>query len=627
MMTTPPAQVSYVSQPRRVGTQPPWLPRQNRQCKGGLHVALAYLTWKRTVHFWLGLVLASLLSAGVALAQRGQPTEAGPVTGDWLIGHMLSDPEQLNPLTSNDAGASSILGYIFESLLKRDPRTLELKPQLAIARPEIADDKLQYTFKLRQDAHFQDGRPVTGEDVLFSIKALKCPLVNAPFARVYYESIVDAQLLDPSTIRFTAREPYFLNENVLGGIDVLPRHYYDPENLLNDVTVAELAGDYSKHEAQVRKFAQNFNENYARNPMGSGPYKFKSWSTGQEVVLERDPKYWGTGKEGIDQAYLDARKLRIINNMDAALVNLKAGNLDEMNLQPVQHLRQTSGARFEKDFAKYIYPTPSYTYIGWNNVHPIFRDMQVRQAMTYFTNRQQIVKTVLFELGQVVDGPVYRFRPEYDQSLYSYPYNPQKALELLTGAGWKDTDGDGILDKEIDGQKVPFRFEIKFNSGNDTRKSVALALQDELRKHGIDASVRALDWTIFLDDVRNHRFDAVILGWAMSVNEPDDYQVWHSSQAENKGSNMISYKNPRVDAILEEYRRTFDANKRIELYREFQHILNGEQPYTFLYMQKAVTVVSRRFQGVEVLPIGGLRPLDWWVPKPLQKYTSQLSSQ
>ena len=336
-------------------------------------------------------------------------------------------------------------------------------------------------------------------------------------------------------------------------------------------------------------------------------------------------QYWGNGKEGIDQAYIDVRKSRVINNMDAALVNLKAGNLDTMGLQPLQHLKQTSGGRFEKEYEKYIYSTPSYTYIGWNNAHPIFQDMRVRQAMTYFTNREQMVKTILFDLGQVVDGPIYRFRPEYDENLYSYPYDPQKALALLSEAGWKDTDGDGILDKEIDGQRVPFRFEIKFNSGNDLRKGVGLALQDELRKHGIDANVRALDWTIFLDEVRNHKFDAVILGWAMSVNEPDAYQVWHSSQAENRGSNMISYKNPRVDAILEEYRRTFDANKRIEQYREFQRILNVEQPYTFLYMQKAVTAVSRRFQGVEVLASGGMRPLEWWVPKAQQKYTGQLT--
>jgi peptide/nickel transport system substrate-binding protein len=571
----------------------------------------------------LGLVLLALIAAPAA--QAGQSAPSTPVTGDWLLAHILSDPEQLNPLTSNDATASSLLGYMFEALLRRDPRTLELRPQLAVARPDISDDKLEYTFKLRQDARFQDGQPLTGEDVLFSIKAIKCPLVNAPFQRVYYESIVDAQLIDPYTIRFKAREPYFLNESVLGGIDVLPRHYYDPENLLKDVTVTALAGDYAAHEAQVRKFAEHFNQSYSRTPMGSGPYKFKGWSTGQEVVLERNANYWGNGKEGIDQVYLDVRKFRVINNMDAALVNLKAGNLDTMGLQPLQHLRQTSGGRFEKDYEKYIYSTPSYTYIGWNNAHPIFRDMRVRQAMTYFTNRQQMVKTILFDLGQVVDGPIYRFRPEYDENLFSYPYDPQKALALLAEAGWKDTDGDGILDKEIDGQRIAFRFEIKFNSGNDIRKSVALALQDELRKHGIDANVRALDWTIFLDEVRNQKFDAVILGWAMSVNEPDAYQVWHSSQAENKGSNMISYKNPRVDAILEEYRRTFDEAKRIELYREFQRLLNVEQPYTFLFMQKAVTAVSRRFQGVEVLASGGLRPLEWWVPKAQQKHTAQLT--
>ncbi len=576
------------------------------------------------VRLFLIAVLAGALSAGVVLAQKGQAATGGPVTGDWLIAHILSDPEQLNPLTSNDAGASAILGYIFESLLKRDPRTLELKANLALARPEISEDKLVYTFKLRQDVHFQDGRPLSGEDVLFTIKALKCPLVNAPFARVYFESIVDAQLLDPHTIRFTAREPYFLNENVLGGIDVLPRHYYDPENLLGAVTVGELAGDYSRREEQVRTFAQHFNQSYSRNPMGSGPYTFKSWSTGQELILERDPNYWGNGKEGIDQVYIDVRKFRVINNPDAALVTLKAGDLDTMGLQPLQHLKQTSGARFEKNYAKYVYVTPSYSYIGWNNAHPIFQDKRVRQAMTYLTNRQQMVKTILFDLGQVVDGPIYRLRPEYDESLYSLPYDPRKALELLGEAGWKDTDGDGILDKVVDGQKIPFRFEIKFNSGNDIRKSIALVLQDELHKHGIDASVRALDWTIFLDDVRNHKFDAMVLGWAMSVNEPDAYQVWHSSQAANKGSNMISYQNARVDAILAEYRRTFDATKRIELYREFQRILNGEQPYTFLFMQKAVTAVNHRFQGVEVLPIGGLRSLKWWVPKPLQKYTSQL---
>jgi peptide/nickel transport system substrate-binding protein len=548
-----------------------------------------------------------------------------PTTGDWLVSHILSDPEQLNPLTSNDAGASEILSYIIESLLTRDPRTLELKPLLAEARPTISADKLTYTFKIRRDVHFQDGRPLTGEDVLFSIKAIKCPLVNAPFLRVYYDSVIDARLLDEFTIRFSIKEPYFLNESVLGDIGILPRHYYDPDNLLKGVNVADFRKPPAELSPEVKKFADDFNAKYNRNPVGSGPYKFRSWKTGQEVELERDRNYWGYGKTGIDQPHIDRQMYRVFNNVDAALVTLKSGGLDEMNLTPIQHVRGTSSERFKREYQKYEYFAPNYSYIGWNNDHPIFRDKRVRKAMTYFTNRKQLVKTVLFGLGDVVESPIYFFRPEYDKDLPGYPFDPKRGMELLREAGWSDTDGDGVLDKVIDGKKIPLRFEIKINSGNPIRKSVALTLQDELKKHGIDASVRELDWTIFLDDVKNHQFDAVILGWAMSVGEPDAYQVWHSSQAANKGSNHISYKNPRVDQILEQYRREFDPKKRIELYREFQEILGDEQPYTFLFVNKSVAAVQRRFLGVEVLP-GGLRPIEWWVPKSLQKYGQRLTA-
>jgi peptide/nickel transport system substrate-binding protein len=552
-------------------------------------------------------------------------TAGAPTTGDWLIIHALSDPEQLNPLTSNDASASTINQNIFQSLLTRDPRSLELKPLVATARPAIAEDKLSYTFKIRRDVHFQDGRPLTGEDVLFSIKAIKCPLVNAPFLRVYFDSVVDAQLLDEYSIRFTIREPYFLNESVLGGIDVLPRHYYDPENLLKDVSIADLRKAVDELPAGVKKFADNFNRNFSRNPMGSGPYKFGSWKTGREIELIRDQDYWGNGKEGIDQPYLDRYNYRIINNPDAALVRLKSGSLDEMGLTPIQHVRGTDSQRFKSQFRKYEYFSPNYSYIGWNNDHPIFRDKQVRKAMTHFTNRKQMVKTILFGLGEVVEGPIYFFRPEYDKNLPSYAYDPAKAMKLLSEAGWRDSDGDGVIDKVIDGENVPFRFEIKVNSGNPTRKSVALTLQDELRRYGIAATVRELDWTIFLGDVKSRKFDAVLLGWAMPVSEPDAYQVWHSSQSANNGSNHIAYKNARVDQILEQYRREFDQQKRIALYREFQQILSDEQPYTFLFVGKSVVAVQRRIRGVEVLPVG-LNPIEWWVPRAAQRYGDHVAT-
>ena len=183
-----------------------------------------------------------------------------PVNGDWLVIHSLSDPEQLNPLTSNDAGSSEVNGFIFENLLTREPRTLELKPYIATARPEISPDKLTYTFKIRKDVRFQDGRPLTGEDVLFSVKAIKCPFVNAPFLRVYFNSLIDAELVDPDTIRFTTKEPYFLNESELGSIPLLPRHYYDPQNLLRQVTVRQIerrSGKVAGRGQAVRRSVQS----------------------------------------------------------------------------------------------------------------------------------------------------------------------------------------------------------------------------------------------------------------------------------------------------------------------------------------------------------------------------------
>jgi peptide/nickel transport system substrate-binding protein len=554
--------------------------------------------------------------------------EAGkPVTGDWLVLHSLSDPEVLNPLTSSDSASSEVNGFIFEGLLTREPKTLAIKPYIAVARPDISPDKLTYTFKIRKDVRFQDGRPLTGADVLFSVKAFKCPFVNAPFLRVYFNSLVDAELVDPYTIRFVTKEPYFLNESVLGGITMLPRHYYDPQNLLRAVTVRQLDGDPAKLPAEVKKFGDQFNRGYNRDPLGSGPYIFSSWKTGREIELRRDPNYWGNGQAGIDQPHLDRLKFRVVNNFDAALVRLKSGSLDFMEaLQPVQVVRGTDSERFKREFKKYEYYAPTYSYIGWNNDHTIFRDKRVRQAMTYLTNREQIVKSVLFGLGEVVNGHIYLFRPEYDKTLPSYPFDPAKGMALLAEAGWKDLDGDGVLDKVIDGKKVPFRFEIKINSGNAVRKSVALVLLDELRKHGIDASVRELDWTIFLNDVKNHQFDAMVLGWQMSTTEPDAYQVWHSSQASNKGSNAISYKNARVDEILELYRREFDPEKRIKLYNEFQKIISDEQPYTFLYLPKRVSALQRRFEGVEIFP-DGLRPVDWWVPYMSQKFASTITVQ
>src|SRR5262245_55928144 len=242
--------------------------------------------WRLVLPIWFVIACGDKTEVKVAEVKPAPSSvETGkPVTGDWLVLHSLSDPEQLNPLTSSDAASSEVLELIFEGLLTRDLRTLAFKPVIAEGRPEISPDHLTYTFKIRKDAYFQDGRPVTGEDVLFSVKAIKCPFVNAPFLRVYFNSIIDAQLVDSHTIRFLTKETYFLNESVLGtSILILPRHYYDPDNLLGHITVKELEQDPKKLPPEVKTFGEQFNKHYNRNPMGTGAYKFASWKTGREV--------------------------------------------------------------------------------------------------------------------------------------------------------------------------------------------------------------------------------------------------------------------------------------------------------------------------------------------------------
>ena len=277
-----------------------------------------------------------------------KPDPGKPVTGDWLVMHSLSDPEQLNPLTSNDSASSDILELIFEGLLSRDPRTLAFKPVIAETRPEISQDHLSYTFKIRKDAHFQDGRPVTGEDVLFSVKAIKCPFVNAPFLRVYFDSLIDAELIDPYTIRFLTKEPYFLNESVLGGITISCRGIIMTRKSFGAGFGQATGEDPRSLPPKVKRFGDHFNKNYSRNPMGSGPYQVCQLENRPGGGAGPRPKYWGRGKAGIDQVYLDRQKFRIINNADAALIRLKSGSLDFIEgLQPLQHVRGTGSRKIQ----------------------------------------------------------------------------------------------------------------------------------------------------------------------------------------------------------------------------------------------------------------------------------------
>lgn len=566
-------------------------------------------------------------AGGNGAASDGSASNGVPVRGDWLVNWSLADPEQLNPLTSNDTASNAVLNWLFSPLLTVDNETLDLRPLVARALPDISEDKLTYTFHLRDDVTFSDGEPVTADDVVFTVQAVKHPRVKAPFYRNYLESVRAVTAVDRLTVRFDLRKPYFRNHLVLGGISPLPRHHYDPENLLEGLTVEDLesfdALDPERKE-RAERFAKEFNEDFLWRPLGSGPFVLEDPDrdvvTGERVVLRRRRDYWAPDDPRLHDAWVDRIVIRIINDREAALVALKNGDVDVVGMTPLQQRINANNQAFHQKVHTKIHIAPGYTYIGWNQRRKIFQDSRVRRALSHFVDKRNLVDKVLHGLGEPIESPIFIERPEYNRSLEPYPFDPARGRALLAEAGWTDGDGDGVLDKEIDGERVDLRFEIISNSGNDIRRDIGLAVIDEMKRAGVAASFRAIDWSILLSKVKKFDYDAVILGWGFSVQVPDAYQVWHSSQAVEDGSNHVYFRNEEADRILEEYRVTFDAGRRKELYDRFQEILYEEQPYTFLFMQKAITAWDRRFRGVSWYPTGGSDQHEWWVPAEYHRY-------
>ena len=349
---------------------------------------------------------------------------------------------------------------------------------------------------------------------------------------------------------------------------------------------------------------------FNRKPVGTGPYILESWETGRKLVLRANPNYFR------GRPYIDKVIYRIIPDPATMFLELSSGNLDYMGLTPFQFKRQTNTSFFKKNFRKFRYPSLSYTYLGYNLILPLFSDKRVRKALTYGIDRQLIVDVVLLGLGRVSNGIFPPSSWAYDPTFSPLPYDPVKAKKLLYEAGWKDTDGDGILDK--DGK--PFEFTIVTNQGNQQRINTAEIIQYELGKLGIKVKIRVLEWQALLRAINERNFQAVILGWALG-NDPDPYDIWHSSKTGPGEFNFVGYKNPQVDKLMEEARRIFDREKRKELYHKIQRMIYEDYPYTFLYVPDVLSILHRRFRNVKLKKAGIWYNFEkWYVPKKLQKY-------
>jgi peptide/nickel transport system substrate-binding protein len=509
---------------------------------------------------------------------RGQ---GKPAHGDTLVDGTIGEPSNLIPILASDGSSHDVAGLVYNGLVKYD-KNLNLTGDLAESW-EISPDGLTITFHLRREVKWHDGAEFTSRDVLYTYRVTIDPKTPTAYAEDF-KQIKKAEAPDPFTFRVTYGRP-FAPALASWGMAMLPAHLLEGK----DITKSPLS----------------------RNPVGTGPYRFKEWVAGQKVILESFPGYF----EG--RPYIDRYVYRIIPDTSTMYMELKAGGLDMMPLTPVQYRRQTDTDEFRARFNRYRYPASSYVYLGYNLRNPLFTDKRVRQAITCAISKDEIVQGVLLGMGQVANGP---FKPgtwAHNPKGKDFGYNPERARALLAEAGWKKRSSDGILIK--DGK--PFRFTVLTNQGNDQRLKTAQIIQQRLKSIGIEVKIRVLEWASFITHfIDKGNFEAIILGWTITP-DPDIFDVWHSSKTGPKELNFIGFKNAEVDRFIEEGRNTFDVGKRKECYYRIQEILAEEQPYTFLYVPDALPVVSARFRGIEPAAAGiSYNFIRWYVPKSEQVF-------
>ena len=544
----------------------------------------------RALLAWAGGLGLAVACNGPIDSHPDESAAAGPPAyGDTFIEASIGDIGGLIPTLTSDQSSYEVGGLIYDGLIKTD-KDLNLAPAMAQSWT-YSRDCLDLTFKLRRDIKWHDGYPFTAADVVFTYETMINPKTPAPFKEGFLlVKSVDAP--DPYTVRVHYDKPYARAVETWG-TSILPKH------LLQSFADA----------GTLRESPQN------SQPVGTGPYRFQEWKPGEKVVLVANPDYY----EG--RPYLSRIVYRVIPSQATIFLELKANGVDYVNtLTGIQYARQTEYPAFRKAYHKFRYPASDYTFLGFNLKDPRFADRRVRQAFAHAINKQELIDGVRLGLAREASGPIRPGTWAYTDKVPRFDYDPEKAKALLAEAGWKDRDGDGVIE---DPTGKPFTLTIRTNQGNDERKKIAEIVQQRLKEIGIQADIQLIEWAAFIKEfVKPRRFEVVVLGLGTGT-DPDQFVVWHSSQRGPDQMNRTGYDNPEVDRLLEAGRMSCSQNERVQYYHRIQEILAGDLPMIFLYYRDLLPVVASRVRGVTPSPSGIMYNFnEWYVPKTQQRYTS-----
>ncbi|MFH1416221.1 MAG: peptide-binding protein [Elusimicrobiota bacterium] len=501
--------------------------------------------------------------------------------GGTIIWASIADASYLNPILATDSASGDINGFVYNGLVKYD-KNLELEGDLAESW-EVSEDRLKIIFHLRKDVYWHDGEKFDSEDVLYTYNVLKATSTRTPYSSKF-DKVKKVSVPDKHTFIVEYSEP-FSPALPSWGMGILPEHIFAGTDI-------------------------NTNP-HNREPIGTGPYRFISWNTDDRIILESNEKYF-EGEPGISRIVY-----KIIPDISVQFMELNRETIDWMSPTPDQWIKETSKESFLEKYNRYKYPSFQYAYMGYNLKNELFSDVRVRQAIDYAVNKQEIIDAVLLGLGSTASGPYPPVSWAYNADIKDRGYFPDKARDLLKAAGWKMNTATGILEK--DGK--PFSFTLMTNQGNSVRKLTCEVIQNQLKKIGIDVKIRIQEWSSFIHQyIDKRQFDAIIIGWSLSV-DPDNYSIWHSSQQKEGQYNFTGYSNPEVDRLLLEGRREFDLKKRKEIYKRIHTILHEEQPYLFLYFADTKQVLHARFTNITLEKAGITHNfIEWKVPDKLRRY-------
>ena len=519
--------------------------------------------------------VALLLPLGACGGDGGGAADGG---GGTIVVGMRSDFGGFNPITSDALYSMELMSYALFTPLVQYDENLGVQPWLAESWEEQGDTAV--VFRLRRDVTWHDGRPVTAEDVKFTFDRAKAPETASLIGSAFLGEVESAAVIDTFTIRFDYVRPH---------AQALEAFWWSPapKHLLEDVAPAELR-----------------NAPYNRAPVGSGPYRLTQWEANRQLVLE---PYAGFPEAlGGPPA---ARRIvfRVIPEASTMLTELVTGGVHvDIPVLPDQT------AQIEENSATELYSFPGRTvyFIGWNNRRAPFDDVRVRRALALALDRQEIIDALLYGQGQIATSTVPPWHPMYPEGVQPLAPDRAEAARLLDEAGWRDTNNDGMREKN----GRPLRFEL-LSSDDALRRAVSEVIQAQLRQVGVQAEIRVTEFQTMLAAHRARDFDAIFTNWVLDnfqvASAP--YSLMHSEFATVENSaNRSSVSIPELDAVIESAAGATDEAVARAAWADFTRIVQERQPMTFMFWLNEVAGVRQEVEGVEMDPRGEFQTIRNW---------------